>query len=217
MSEHIDNDRLQDAVDGQLDPAAVAAIEQHTAVCDECRSAFASLRRLRGELQSLPRAITPPRDLRAGIWQRVDRDDGAVIPLRPAGRVPPRRWLLAAAAVALMALSSAATFVVMELRGGGASDPAAAAQLASTQALEARYVTATSELEKVVQEQRAQLSPTTVRLLEENLRIIDRALAEARQALQSDPGNTSLSRMLLAVYEKKLDLLRSATQGNAGI
>ena len=60
---------------------------------------------------------------------------------------------------------------------------------------------------------RQTLDPATVRVLEENLRIIDRALTEARAALRSDPGNPVLEELLLATHRKRLDLLRGAARG----
>jgi hypothetical protein len=48
-------------------------------------------------------------------------------------------------------------------------------------------------------------------VVEDNLAIIDRAVSEARQALDEDPGNGYLSDYLSETRRRKLDLLRRAT------
>jgi anti-sigma factor RsiW len=157
----------------------------------------------------------------AGEHRRSD-----VIALR--GRAQPRtlasaRGWLAAAAIALIALSSTVTWLLVRQapRDGDAVASAATAGLTAAvsevEALEARYVLATQELEELLALQRAQLPPETRRILEENLRIIDRALDEAAAALAGQPGNPDLSRMLVATWEKKLGLLRTATALEVGI
>ena len=47
-------------------------------------------------------------------------------------------------------------------------------------------------------------------VLEENLALIDRAIDEARQALETDPASTYVSRHLMQTRRAKLDLLRHA-------
>ena len=55
----------------------------------------------------------------------------------------------------------------------------------------------------------------TVRLVEENLRKIDAAIADARAAIQRDPANLYLNRQIAANMRLKLNLLRSATNAIA--
>src|SRR5262249_35983515 len=50
----------------------------------------------------------------------------------------------------------------------------------------------------------------TVALAGENLRIIDHAIEQARQAVMADPGNSYLTSHLVETRRKKLDLLRRA-------
>ena len=55
-----------------------------------------------------------------------------------------------------------------------------------------------------------QLDPETVRVVEENLQVIDDAIAEARAALARDPANGYLFRHLDQTLTRKVDLLRRA-------
>jgi hypothetical protein len=73
-----------------------------------------------------------------------------------------------------------------------------------------RYDAAVAELERTLAEGRGKLDPRTLQVVEENLRIIDRAIEDARRAIAADPGNTWLRSHLAATMKRKVDLLRSA-------
>jgi hypothetical protein len=55
-----------------------------------------------------------------------------------------------------------------------------------------------------------------VRVLEQNLATIDKAIAQSRQALEGDPGNTFLNSHLISARQRKLALLRRATALTTG-
>jgi hypothetical protein len=76
---------------------------------------------------------------------------------------------------------------------------------------DAQYDAAVSDLEHALQDRRNDLNPRTVEILERNLQLIDAAIAQARQALEEDPGNTYLNRHLVESRRRKLELLRRAT------
>jgi hypothetical protein len=123
---------------------------------------------------------------------------------------------LAAAAVALMTLSGGAVWL-MESRGspssGVASAPASAgappAINASRNAAQS-YTAAVADLERVLAQGRGRLDSTTVRVIEENLAVIDQAIAQAQRALLADPANLYLNTHLAETMRRKLDLLRQA-------
>jgi len=54
------------------------------------------------------------------------------------------------------------------------------------------------------------LRPETMRVIEENLRTIDAAIAQADSALRRDPGSDYLNQYLAATMQRKLKLLRRA-------
>ena len=74
-----------------------------------------------------------------------------------------------------------------------------------------RYVATIAELQRVLSEGRGKLDTSTVRILEQNLAIIDKALEDARRALVADPANTYLREHLASTMRRKVDLLRRAT------
>lgn len=234
MSNHLREDRIQDYVDDLLCHEERIDAEQHLLICAVCQAEVAALRDLVGELHSVPRSIEPVHDLLGGVNARIDAlqsgDPATGAPLRLRERsLWSLRVPLAAAAVVLIAISATATATLVLSRnaarddgfgnGATATDTGSSVIRASQSGpageqttLDKRYATATRELEALLIAQQSQLAPETRRLVEENLRVIDHALAEARGALLGDPNNAALTDLMRSAYEKKLDLLRHATQ-----
>ena len=67
-----------------------------------------------------------------------------------------------------------------------------------------------ASLNRILEERRDALDPRTAAILESNLTIIDRAIAESREALRRDPASRFLGQQLDRALDKKLELLRTA-------
>ena len=65
--------------------------------------------------------------------------------------------------------------------------------------------------QQVLEQERSRLDPRTVRALEKNLKIIDRAVADARRAVDADPSSLYLREHLASMMKQKVSLLRQAT------
>ena len=76
---------------------------------------------------------------------------------------------------------------------------------------DASYDLVIARLEQLLAEHRTALDTATVRVLEKNLEIIDRAIAEARAALAADPASAYLNHHLARTMRRKVDLLRQAS------
>jgi anti-sigma factor RsiW len=212
MSEHL-NDALSAYLDGELDEAARVAAENHLAACAECRTALEGLHGLVRRAQTLDDR-PPEHDLWAGIAERIGEPGTAdVIPLEPWRR----RFIFAAAAVALMVVSGGTA--VLLTRGGpsrpGAGATSGAPARVTAVALPAQlaidsYDAAIGELQQTLTARRGQLDTATVRVLEQSLRVIDLAIAQARAALTQDPNNQYLNSHLQRALDRKLDVLRRA-------
>ncbi len=201
-------ERLDAFVDGAGDEAAFQEIELHLAGCAACREEERALRDLLAEAAALPKSVQPARDLWPDVAARI-----------AAGGVRARRarigWTIGlAAAAALAALASARL-----LRPAPAAAPRQAsasparivpAAVGSDDLLPAEegYVRATGELMNVLAARRDRLSPETLKVVQQNLDIIDEALGQVREALRKDPGNRQLTRMLTATHQRKVDVLR---------
>jgi hypothetical protein len=64
-------------------------------------------------------------------------------------------------------------------------------------------------LDSLVHTRRESLDPKTVKIIEQNLKIIDKAIAESRAALAKDPKSPLLTNQLDNVLGSKVELLRT--------
>ncbi len=88
-------------------------------------------------------------------------------------------------------------------RLAAASDEPAAA------AADLAYGAEIRQLQSVLAERRQELDPATVKIVEDNLRLIDIAVRQARAALAADPASAFLADQLNKALEKKAGLLRT--------
>jgi len=182
---------------------------------------------LRAEARALPREMQPSRDLWQGIAARMESgspSDGA-IPIRrkAASRISrTSTWTALAAAAGILVALTAATLQLMNRPGDA---PMAAAPiidapaesrpltaLAAFEPTEQEYLVALADLEQVYEARRSSLSPETVAVIDQNLRIIDAAIADIRAALEAESTNVELPFLLSGVYRSKVDLLDATTR-----
>ncbi len=208
--------RLDDWLDGALTGDAAREVESHLAGCAACRERERELRQLLAHAAALPRSLAPSRDLWPGIAGRTSGGWSSWLGWGARGFQP---LALAAAAVVVLGVAallfmrlapervrtvtmpaaspSATTFVA----GGSASDPVLAQA-------EREYEEAAKALLEALQRHRGVLPAEDLARVESNLQVIDRALAEVREALVKDPKSPELNRMLVATHRKKVDVLR---------
>jgi len=193
------DDRLDDYVDGELSEAEYQEVELHVASCAACRENERGLRNLLARAAALPKEGTPGRDLWPGVAERLT-----------ARRSRAQSLLLGLAAGVIVALAAGVI-----LRRGTEPAPRAGSLLpvsiespAALAAAEEDYVRASAALLAALRERRSSLAPEAIASLEQNLLVIDQALAEVHEALRQDPGNPELTRMLAATHRKKVDVLR---------
>ena len=169
---------------------------------------------------ALPREIAAPADLWPAIRAELAPRSSRTFLWSP-------RWRLAAAALVVAASSSILTLYAVrdrdDARGTAAvatADRAPAHPRTSAPArlpahlvvAERGYARSMEALWRTLDERRDSLAPSTVATVERSLRIADSAIAEARSALERDPANRVLADLLVSNYERKIDLLRRATE-----
>lgn len=223
-------DKLSDYLDDELPADERAEVEAHLADCADCARTLAELQQVVATASALPPRV-PPSDLWNGVAERIGRSRPG--PRRFSFTLPE----LMAASVVLAMLSGGAVALLLkdtaaqdgsraenQLRQTGPG--AAAGDLASPPGLEpadspvdavpaigyadAQYDAAVADLERALENGRGRLDEATISVVEQNLSIIDRAIAEARSALGADPSNSYLSGHLMEARRRKLDLLRRA-------
>lgn len=198
-------DRLSEYLDGELAGADRVALEAHLERCGDCAEALAGLRRVVMRARALEDR-PPAADLWAGVAERIG---AAPRPRRLTFSLPQ----LLAAGVALAVLSASGAWL-LHPEPQGVAFQAAPAQVPVT-AVGAgtpsrSYDAAVGDLEQILAEGRGRLDTATVRVLEENLALIDRAIAQARRAVAADSANLYLNTHLAETMRRKIDLLRQA-------
>lgn len=195
------DDRLDDYADGSLGEGGFQEVELHLASCAACREQERRLRLILANARALPREMAPPRDLWAGIAERIEGERRA----RPAWWGP-----VGLAMAATLVVGIAAALLHRTERAGAPTLATTPVSLDPTSigAAEQDYEQAATALMAALQERRDTLSPQTMASVEKNLLVMDQALAEVRAALGRDPGNPELTRMLVSTHRKKVDTLR---------
>ncbi len=213
--DHLSDAALNDYLEDLLEPGARQEAEAHVRACARCRDEAEALRGLLGEMRALPSGIRPRRNLLPEIVHRMRRPEAVSASAGDRRRkIRGLRYPLAAAAVLLVVLTAAITAWLVEdgARGPIAVAPPAAGATSGMVAVTGDYEQAIADLGAALETRRAELDPATIRLVEENLGLIDGAIRESREALAADPGNDILRDLVVSGYERKLDLLRRATR-----
>lgn len=210
-------ERLQERLDGELARSDREAVDHHLGECLTCRRALEQLEALAQAASRLPRGIDPGRDLWPGIEARLHSGSRPPVVGRQRDHTFRLGWL--AAAAVLLVLVGMPLVLRLERYWQSPEPVARTAEAASTgftpAEVEAKAGLARREdgtqhsrtdLEVSVELQRDVWSDEVVADLEENLRILDVAVAELRQALDEDPWNRKLSHLLAARYQQEAEL-----------
>ena len=208
--------RLSEYLDGELDNTEQAALEAHLATCGHCYATLGELQQVVARAKALP--DTPPAtDLWSGIRAGMTPARSVVTahpPIRPSARrfsfsVPQ----LLAASIALMLLSGGGAWLALHAPSvtptpGPTAVSAARPRMTPVATWTGRTDAAITDLQTALTQNESRLDTATVRVVRQNLAIIDRAIAEARIALQKDPSNAYLNLHLANTMRRKVDLLR---------
>jgi anti-sigma factor RsiW len=214
-------ERLSAHLDEELSPDERVSLEQHLETCDECR---ATMQQLQGVVTWA--ADFPGREPANDVWPQI----AAVVGETPSGVVhlAHRRRRKGITFTIPQSLAAAVAFAVVGAGGWwlaratapesqmaaviDVSAPDAAATVTATIAVAQKYGPAIADLERALLQEQSTLDSNTVRVLREQLAIIDRALGEAQQALADDPASEFLADHYTGMMKKKLTVLRQAAR-----
>jgi len=202
-------DILSSYLDDDLDARERAEVEFHLTACADCREVVADLAAIKADAPGVIDLDMPPAaDLWPGIAARTQS-------ARPRGLS--LSWMQAiAAGLVLAAVSGGAVWVALRSEAPAApssSGPVVAAPAGAMTVADFgddAYEAAVSDLREALDAGRNRLDPQTIQVIEKNLAAIDRAIAEARAALEADPVNVEWNSYLTGMRRRKLDLLRTA-------
>ncbi|MDQ2767922.1 MAG: hypothetical protein M3Y30_12290 [Gemmatimonadota bacterium] len=216
---HLEEEDRQGAADGTLDADRMREAYAHLAVCAACAADVQRLRTVMMRAREAPLAVDSQEDLWPAIRARIDRSK--VVPLgaapapvvRGAHRGP---WLAIASTVIAATLLIAAVAEMQRWRPAAASVAPVAADVAFAGAADSSrmYENESRHLLNELEMQRAMLPPSARASLDSDLVVIDRSIAELKDAIARDPRNVALQRLLAASYRQKVELLERAN--NAG-
>ena len=197
--------RLSEYLDGELDSTERASLEAHLATCGQCVATLGELRQVVAQAKSLEDR-EPAKDLWAGIR-------AGITPARGADRrftfsVPQ----LLAASIALVLLSSGGAWLALQSRQSTEPTPLGESpqrpRVGQLVTWTGHTDAAIADLQTALTQNEKRLDTATVRIVRVNLAIIDRAIADARIALQKDPNNAYLNLHLANTMRRKIKLLR---------
>jgi len=218
-------DRLSDFLDDDMSENERTELEAALEGDVELRRVLEELRVVRNAAASLP-GHSPEFDLWPGIDSRISAE-AAAADLASVNRTRRRFSFtipqLAAAAVTMLMLGSAGVWMAMNA-GAGSQDgadprtsatPSGQAGFVSSPVEEGpalSYEMAVRDLEEQLEIGRDRLDPSTVEALERSLVTIDRAIAQAQEALEADPASVYLNRHLADARTRKIRVLQQAAR-----
>jgi anti-sigma factor RsiW len=210
--------RLDDYVDGTLSAADRADVQEHLLACAACAVLAQDFGAIRAAARRLERHAPPPQ-----VWTRLaaaletERDRR----LSYVGRIfgSGTGWQpLAAAALLLVVIGGMSWMVWRQLPTTGpttqqATAPAADPELVQSVETELRlaeehYQKAIAGLEQITRTESAALDPQVAAVLQKNLEVIDQAIGESRQALQTQPTSDVAQESLFEALRNKVTLLQ---------
>ena len=218
---------LADWLEGTLDDTTRRAVDAHLAGCTRCAGVVTRLDEIPARAAALA-WLEPSRDLWAGIASRLEAPVIALADRRLEPRtlvVLRRSWPARYAATAALMVATAGTtwYVAMSMIPTGhtptvivdrspASDGGRSVRPVNTDAaladVDGTWEREVAELQRIVRERRGDLDPSTLRTLQQNLAVINQAIAQSRSALRKDPSSFLAERLNFA-RDKKLHLLRT--------
>lgn len=184
---------------------------------------------IRAAAAKLP-VLEPSRDLWPGIEARLGSQ---VVDINRHARRKPRAIvvttrMLASAAAVLMMATAGTTYLVLRDRAPAAAAAAVEGMVAADplgQPVQeglvrnaslavggefGAYTQQIDDLQGAIAERRSRLDPATIAVIERNLRVIDAAIEESKQALAKDPASPLLTALLSDALANKVRLLRQA-------
>jgi hypothetical protein len=219
-STHLAEDERHGLADGTLPPEQLVRAREHLRTCDACAADVGRISSLMTRVKGSPMPAAEVDDLWPAIRSRIEQAKVVTMPGNAAMATPRQRrrlliWLVPAIAAAAI-LAFVGTVKSRNVPGMDSPAPMSdrsnvslVAVVDSAHAYEAEAQALLNKLEL----QRALLRPETRVALDRDLRVVDVAIAELKDAIARDPNNPALRQLLASSFKQKVDLLKRV--GNA--
>jgi hypothetical protein len=214
---------INELVDGTLGPLRRAELDLHLEGCESCRALLADLQTITRSAEGLPPLNPPDR-----VWMQIAgrlHQEGRVTSA-PVTAARSRNYPVLALAAALLLAVGSSLFVLFP-RDRPASTPVAgvapnpdqheATTAGNTDADdlvqgidselaagEQHFIKALDEMTKV----RGDLDPETVKTLQKEMLVMNKALAETRAAIRTDPQSAAARQSFYDVLKQKIQFLQ---------
>ncbi len=211
MNEHLTLERLSDFVDGALAPDETRQTIAHVEACVRCAGEATRLRGLLAATAALPQSIEPPAELWGEIRATLETNKVVTLPVgRREGwrRALPRSTWAVGATVVIVGTS----LLVRHELASPVVEPHPVPAPPAVVRIDRRYTPVLDNLTESLRAKVAVAPAKTAATVNQSIEIVDSAIAETRAALIQDPANDRIAELLSVNYQKKLDLLKRATE-----
>jgi anti-sigma factor RsiW len=213
-STHLTERERHAAADGTIAVDQRPGVEAHISACSACA---ADVGRIRTLMTHIHDTSTPEAQLDL-LWPSIQAriEHRKVVPM-PVETIPvtqPRRryvrWISTTGVAAAVLIGSAIAFrhrVPASAAGTSTSADTSTALIAIADSARTYEREAQLLLDKF-ELQRAMLRPDVAQTFDRDLRVVDMAIAELKDAVARDPRNPALRQLLATSYRQKVDLLK---------
>jgi hypothetical protein len=222
VNTHLTDADVHRYADGELDATTRERHAGHLATCQACAKRLATIEGLLAQAGRMPAGIAPPEDLWPDLRRRIESQKLVALNTSAGSQQVPwwtRPWPALAAAAILILATASATAWLLAPGGGGVQPGIGAIQVSLPENTPPQVAILINDYEGMTQRladefasKRDLLPPDAVQIVDENLRIIDEALAELRQVLLSEPENETVFELLATAYRQKVSVLEHATE-----
>jgi hypothetical protein len=190
-------------------------LRMHLQICADCRANLQQAEALRGMLTRLPRRMTPGRDLWRDIEQRIRFGPGktgaagnsriyCLVPLATAALLVVGFLVASLVQEAQPAFFRASLTRLISIGGDGASI------VRRFSDIERRYQKVKDGFLEAVESRNAAMDPGFVKMVKDQLEIIDQAVYELQTALEAQPENRRLWSLMAQANENRMEILQTA-------
>jgi len=202
---------ISEYIDGDLDAAKKAKLDQHCAQCADCQKLFVDFQTISSSAIELD-TFSPPESTWGKIQEKMTAEEQEVLTLTPQKQswfsLPRLSYVLSA--VLLVIFLSLVFIYGPRYWSGKAVVPELENQqytMAKLEEAEHHYQLAIKALNEAAMAQREQLDPQIAEVFRTNLELIDQSINACRQAVLTDPNDIESRKYLLAAYKEKANLL----------